>query len=102
MTAYTRILATTNGRVGNITLNRPDVHNAFDETLIAELTEAIGDLSADESVRAIVLEGAGKSFCAGADLNWMERVAAYSREENLEDARALQRMFAAIAHSPKA
>jgi methylglutaconyl-CoA hydratase len=98
---WKHLIVETTGLVCRLTLNRPEIHNAFNETLIAELTDAIGALSRDESVRVIVLEGAGKSFCAGADLDWMRRMASYSHEENLEDARALQRMFASIAHCPK-
>jgi len=98
---WKHLIVETTGPVCRLTLNRPEIHNAFNETLIAELTDAIGALSRDESVRVIVLEGAGKSFCAGADLDWMRRMASYSHEENLEDARALQRMFASIAHCPK-
>jgi enoyl-CoA hydratase/carnithine racemase len=87
--------------VATITLDRPEVHNAFDEQLIAELTANIGSASDDAAVRVIVLRGNGPSFCAGADLAWMKRMAAYSREENVEDAWNLQRLFAAIAKSPK-
>ena len=76
-----------------ITLNRPDVHNAFDETLIAGLTETFTSLDDDRRVRAVVLVGAGKSFCAGADLNWMQRMAAFGPEENLADANALAAML---------
>lgn len=83
-----------------ITLNRPDVHNAFDETLIAELTDVFVDLSTQQNVRAVVLQGAGASFCAGADLNWMRRVADYSHTQNLQDAAELERMFATIAACP--
>ncbi|HZO91252.1 MAG TPA: enoyl-CoA hydratase-related protein [Chthonomonadaceae bacterium] len=98
---YTRLQISQQGAVAEVTLNRPDLHNAFDEALIAELTEGFTRLSDDPNVRVVVLKGAGKSFCAGADLTYMGKMAGYSREENLEDARALQRMFAAIAHCPK-
>ncbi len=87
--------------VAYVTLNRPQVHNAFDETLIQEITACFERLSDDTNVRAIVLRGVGESFCAGADLNWMRRMADYSEEENRADAAKLQRMFAAIAHCPK-
>ena len=96
--SYTALLAKRSGSVLEITLNRPDVRNALDETLIAELTRCVS--SASGNARALVLRGAGESFCAGADLNWMARAAAYSHEENLEDARRLQRMLAALAHFP--
>lgn len=79
--------------IGIVTLNRPEVHNAFDETLIAELTEAIDALGADDGVRVIILAGSGASFCAGADLNWMKRMAGYGRAENVADAKALAVML---------
>ncbi|MCS6775768.1 MAG: enoyl-CoA hydratase-related protein [Chloroherpetonaceae bacterium] len=88
------------GPLVQITLNRPEVHNAFDEVLIAELTDAFARLGAQEDVRVVVLQGAGASFCAGADLNWMRRVADYSHAQNLEDAAELERMFATIATCP--
>ncbi len=77
-------------------MNKPDVHNAFDETLIAELTQAFTTLDADASVRVIVLAGRGKSFSAGADLNWMKRQGEASPEQNLADARTLARLFRTI------
>jgi len=76
-----------------VALARPDVHNAFDETSIAELTRALEALDADSAVRAVVLHGHGKSFCAGADLNWMKRMAGYGHAENLADANALAAML---------
>lgn len=79
--------------VAIVTLNRPDVHNAFDETLIARLTEILVSLDDDRGVRAVVLIGAGRSFCAGADLNWMRRMAAFGHDENLADANALATML---------
>jgi len=84
-----------------ITLNRPDVHNAFDERLIAELTTAAETLSADHTIRAVVLTGADKSFSAGADLNWMKRMAGYSEAENKADARKAADMLAALASMPQ-
>lgn len=91
----------TDGPVARITLNRPEVHNAFNEALIAELTEAVRTLSANPSIRVVVLKGAGKSFCAGADLAWMGKMAAFSHEENLADARKLQQLFQALDDCPK-
>ena len=79
--------------VAVVTLNRPDLHNAFNETLIAELTELLNVLDADDGVRAVVLAGSGKSFCAGADLNWMKKMAGYGSAENLADAQALALML---------
>ncbi|HEY3181135.1 MAG TPA: enoyl-CoA hydratase/isomerase family protein [Casimicrobiaceae bacterium] len=76
-----------------IVLNRPDLHNAFNDTLIAELTDTLVALDGDETVRAVVLAGAGKSFCAGADLNWMKKMAGHGHAENLADANALAHML---------
>ena len=87
--------------VALIGLARPEVHNAFDETLIAELTAAVREAGDDPTVRAILLHGAGSSFCAGADLDWMRRMAGYGREENLADAGALAAMLSTIATCPK-
>ncbi|NKF22144.1 enoyl-CoA hydratase-related protein [Solimonas marina] len=77
------------GGVARLWLNRADVHNAFNETLIAELTAALQALDADAGVRVVVLGGRGKSFCAGADLAWMRRMASYRHDENLADAERL-------------
>jgi len=82
--------------IATVTLNRPDVHNAFDETLIANLTAAFVSLDDNPDVRVVVLTGAGKSFCAGADLNWMKRMAAFGHEENLADANALAAMLRSL------
>ena len=78
-------------------MNRPEMHNAFDETLIAELTQAFAALDRDPAVRAIVLAGEGKSFSAGADLNWMQRQGASPLEANLSDARKLAVLFRTIS-----
>ncbi|HRE15092.1 MAG TPA: enoyl-CoA hydratase-related protein, partial [Usitatibacteraceae bacterium] len=77
------------GPVALATLARPEKHNAFDDALVAELTEALRELEADDAVRVVVLSATGRSFCAGADLNWMRRMAGYSREDNQRDAMAL-------------
>ncbi len=82
--------------VGRLTLNRPEVHNAFDDALIAQLTAALLSLQADRRVRVVVLAAAGKSFSAGADLAWMQRMAGYSEAENLEDARALAGLMSTL------
>src|ERR1051326_1019078 len=82
--------------VGRITLNRPEVRNAFDDALIAALANAFAELDADGSVRAVVLAGNGPAFCAGADLSWMKRMAGYSQEENVRDARALADMLSTL------
>lgn len=91
------LLVTTDARgVCRVTMNRADLHNAFDDVLIARLTETFTALSTDPAVRVVVLQGAGKSFSAGADLNWMKRMVAYSRDENFADALGLARMLHAI------
>ncbi|MBS1247649.1 MAG: enoyl-CoA hydratase/isomerase family protein [Proteobacteria bacterium] len=87
--------------VATIWMNRPDRHNAFDENLIAELTAAFQALETDESVRVAVLAGRGKSFSAGADLNWMKRAAGYTVEQNLADARQLATMLRTLAELRK-
>lgn len=87
--------------VAVLTLNRPDVHNAFDDALIAALTAAYGDAGADPAVKAILLRANGASFCAGADLNWMRRMAGYSHAENLADAGALGELMRTIDTCPK-
>lgn len=87
--------------VATITLNRPDVHNAFDEDLIGALTECFRDAGTDPFVRVVVLRGAGKSFCAGGDLGWMRRMADYSFAQNMEDAARLGTLLATINTCPK-
>jgi len=87
--------------VATVTLNRPDRHNAFDDALIARLTRAFEDLGADPAVRAVVLAAEGRSFSAGADLGWMQRMAGYSEAENLADARALGRLMHVLNDLPK-
>jgi methylglutaconyl-CoA hydratase len=99
--AYKTIDVTIGNTIAIVTLDRPEVHNAFNETLIAELTAALRALGADAAVRAVVLIGAGPSFCAGADLNWMKKMAGFSRAQNLTDARALATMLATLYGLPK-
>ncbi len=82
--------------VATITLRRPDVHNAFDDELIERLRRELLGLENDHSVRVVVLAAEGKSFSAGADLNWMKRMAAYDRAENLEDAKNLGKLMATL------
>jgi methylglutaconyl-CoA hydratase len=86
--------------VDYVTLNRPEVRNAFNERVIAEITEWADHAAADNSLNAVVLSGAGSSFCAGADLAWMARMAEFTREENLRDAQGAAGMFAAIDSLP--
>ena len=82
--------------VATLTLNRPEKHNAFDDKLIAELTGKLQQLDGDPAVRAVVLTGAGKSFSAGADLNWMRSMADYSEEQNRDDSLALAELMAVL------
>jgi methylglutaconyl-CoA hydratase len=89
-------IAVDGGDVVRVTLNRPDIHNPFDDRMIAELTDCFDKLAKDPRARALVITGAGKSFCAGADLNWMKRMGQYSREENIADAEKLSAMFLAL------
>ncbi len=88
------------GHVARVTLNRPDVRNAFNEGVIAELTAAFATLGQDPTLRAIVLAAEGKAFCAGADLNWMKAMAGYSWEENHADASRLADMLWTIYSCP--
>ncbi len=89
------------GFVSTITLNRPDIRNAFNDEVIAELTQTFAALGQREDVRCIVLAAVGTAFCAGADLNWMRRMADYTRAQNLADAGALAEMLRVIAECPK-
>jgi len=89
------------GGVARVTLDRPELRNAFDDKVIGELTRAFEDVKNDPSVRVMVLAGNGPAFCAGADLNWMKRMAGYGYDENLADARALAGMLAALDRLPK-
>ncbi len=86
--------------VAEVWLNRPDVRNAFNEGVIAELTAAFNELAADTTLRAVVLGGHGKAFCAGADLSWMRSMATFSWDENRADAQALADMLWAIYCCP--
>jgi methylglutaconyl-CoA hydratase len=88
------------GPLTTVTLNRPDVRNAFNEELIAALTEWAKGVPADGSIRAAVLQGAGSVFCAGADVQWMSKMVGYSHEENLADARQAAAMLLALDSVP--
>jgi methylglutaconyl-CoA hydratase len=87
--------------VATVTLNRADVHNAFNDAVIADLTDVLRRLGADDAVRAVVLRAEGKSFSAGADLGWMQRMAGYGHEENLRDAAALAELMRMLNFLPK-
>lgn len=98
---YTSLDLAITGPFATLTLNRPERHNAFDATLIAELTDAFVALATNDAVQVAILTGAGPSFCAGGDANWMRASATMSREQNVADAEALAAMFDAAWQLPK-
>ena len=98
---YRNLTVSADSPVLRVGLNRPDTHNALNADLIEEVTVCFDELSNDEQVRAVVLSGAGRSFCAGADIGYMRDTAGFSYEENLEDARNLAAMFRAVEECPK-
>jgi len=101
--SYTHLLNRRDGPVEYLTLNRPDVRNAFNEQVIAELTAwatATREAAAQRDVRVVVLSGAGKTFCAGADVTWMSSTVEFTEEENLRDAMAMSQMFGALDALP--
>ncbi len=95
------ITAVNSTGIATVTLANPQRHNAFDDTIIAELHQAFSELDADPSVRVLVLAAQGKSFSAGADLRWMKRMAGYSYDENLKDAEALANMLRCLNYLSK-
>jgi methylglutaconyl-CoA hydratase len=90
------LLISTAESVRNLTLNRPEKRNALNDELITALKEALKQADADESLRCVVIRGAGKDFCSGADLSALQKISQYSEEENLEDARRLADLFVII------
>ena len=97
MTVKTKITE----NIAEVTLSRPEVHNAFNDEMIKELTKAFLELSTNKNIRVIILAGEGKSFCAGGDLNWMKKAIDYTYEENIEDSLKLAKMFRTINECPK-
>ncbi len=95
------LLATGDDGVARVTLNRAEIHNAFDEVLIRRLTETFQELAGDKAVRLVVLQANGRSFSAGADLDWMRRAAAYDLRQNEEEALRLAELLEALAGCPK-
>ncbi len=89
MTNESLLFQTTHQGVATITLNRPNMQNAFDDELIQKFISLLNEIEQDDKIRVVVLAANGKNFCAGADLNWMKRMAKYSYEKNLADARQL-------------
>jgi methylglutaconyl-CoA hydratase len=100
--SYKYLAVQREGGVEHLTLNRPEVRNAFNEDVIAELTAWAHAAARDSGLRVVVLRGAGKVFSAGADANWMAKMVGYSREENLRDARKMAEMFLALDTVPAA
>jgi len=100
MTYETIQLHKTN-EIATVILNRPEVHNAMNEQLMKELTECFKKLSDDKKTRIIILTGNGKSFCAGADLNWMKSMVSYSKQENIKDSNLLLNLYNEIYDCPK-
>ena len=98
--AYEFLTTQRDGPVEHLTLNRPDVRNALNEHVIDELTRWAEATAEDRTVRCVILGGAGKVFCAGADLTWMSRMVSYTQEENVRDAQAMARMFSALDALP--
>jgi len=98
---YQNILTQVDRGVGIITLNRPERHNAFDDALITELIDAVAMMENDDAVRLLVISSTGKSFCSGADLNWMKRAAGLSAEDSLRDSRAMAEMLRCLAQMGK-
>ena len=98
---FTTLTISRDGKTATVTLNRPEVRNAFNETTIAELTQAFRELGDDADLRAIVLAANGSAFCAGADLNWMKKMAGYTHAENHADALQLAEMLRTIYLCPK-
>src|SRR5436309_15773811 len=100
--AYEFLLIERKGAIEYLTLNRPDVRNAFNEQVIAELAEwaARTSLHPASAPRVVVLAGAGKMFCAGADVTWMAKTVTYSEAENVRDAAAMSRMFGLLNTLP--
>ena len=95
------LLVEKSGGVARVTLNRPEVRNAFDDALIARLAEIFDQLDRDPATRVVLLAGNGPAFCAGADLNWMKRMAGYGYDENLRDATGLAAMLSALDRMAK-
>ena len=98
---YTTIAVAIADAVASVSFNRPEIHNAFNSTVITELLELFKQVGKDKSIRVVVLTGKGKSFCAGADLNWMRGVISQSFDQNLAEANALAELFYTIYTLPQ-
>ena len=93
MMNYDTITYNNDGRIARVTFSRPEIHNAFNSTMIAEMTNVFGEIEKDNDIRVVVLTGEGKSFCAGADLNWMRGVIKQTFDQNLAESNALAELF---------
>ncbi len=98
---YETLLLEHEAAVTTVTLNRPELHNAFNETMVAELSQVFSFLNHDGETRVVVLTGAGKSFCAGADLNWMKKIAGFTKKKNLADSEKFHQMLTAVFRCSK-
>ena len=101
MTTTSVLTAIAPSGVATITFNRPDIHNAIDETLIAQFKGALQEMRANPAARVVVIAGNGKSFCAGADLNWMKRTSNYDAEQNYRDALEFTELLALLDAMPQ-
>lgn len=99
---YETIIFSKDGKIARIFFNRPEIHNSFNSTMIKELDAAFEKIKADKSIRVVVLSGKGKSFCAGADINWLREIVNYSFEQNLEESLQLAEVLHKIYLLPKA
>jgi hypothetical protein len=99
--SYKTLLVKVENKTARIIFNRPDVHNAFNATMISEVSEALEQVNSDQSVRVVVLTGRDTSFCAGADINWMKEIIHYSYEQNLEESLALAEVLYKLYTLPK-
>lgn len=98
---FSQIEFTVDEGVASVVLNRPEMRNAFNDEVIADLTHAFSEIGTSPEIRVAVLTGSGSAFSAGADLQWMRRMADYSMEENIEDSRRMAEMFRTIHRCPK-
>jgi len=99
--SFNTILIEQESGLATLTLNRPQIHNAFNDEMILELTRAFKELSGDVQTKLVLLTGAGNSFCAGADLNWMKKMAGYEFDKNVEDAKQLHQLLLTVYECPK-
>jgi methylglutaconyl-CoA hydratase len=99
--SYTTLLLEVKNQIGTIWLNRPEIHNAFNEAMISDIIGAIEELNANEDVRIIVMRGKGKSFCAGADLNWMKDIKDFDYQQNYNESYLLAKCFNTVYRSLK-